>query len=67
MFDDDTERTYDVVRNEEEQYSIWPVTHRLPAGWTKVGVTGTKTKCLRHVSEVWTDLRPRSIRRAADR
>jgi MbtH protein len=51
-----------VVRNDEEQYSIWPVGRPLPAGWSDAGFTGTKADCLAHVDEVWTDMRPRSIR-----
>ena len=31
MFDDDAE--YEVVRNDEDQYSIWPTGLAIPAGW----------------------------------
>ncbi|MER7455987.1 MbtH family NRPS accessory protein [Micromonospora sp. NPDC126480] len=54
--------TYQVVRNDEEQYSIWPEHKELPAGWTPDGVTGSKEECLAHIDEVWTDMRPRSLR-----
>lgn len=53
---------YDVVVNDEEQYSIWAVGRALPAGWNTVGVTGSKEKCLEHIDEVWTDMRPKSLR-----
>jgi MbtH protein len=56
------ELTYQVVRNDEEQYSIWPEHKDLPAGWYAVGVNGTKDECLAHIREVWVDLRPRSLR-----
>jgi MbtH protein len=62
MFDDD--RDYDVVRNDEDQYSIWPLGRSLPAGWQRVGKSGPKTECLAYVNEVWTDMRPRSLREA---
>jgi MbtH protein len=58
------ETTYDVVINDEEQYSIWSSDQRPPPGWRSVGVTGSKDQCLRHIEEVWTDLRPLSLRRA---
>ncbi|MFD9739128.1 MbtH family protein [Umezawaea sp. NPDC059074] len=61
MFEDD-DRSYAVVRNDEEQYSLWPVDRDLPPGWTAVGVTGTKAECLDHIRVVWTDLRPLSLR-----
>ena len=57
---------FEVVVNDEEQYSIWPAEQKVPAGWRSVGVRGTKQICLDHVEEVWTDLRPLSLRRQRD-
>jgi MbtH protein len=54
---DDTTQ-YKVVINHEEQYSIWPAGRDNPLGWSDVGVTGSKDKCLDYIKEVWTDLRP---------
>jgi MbtH protein len=54
---------YRVVRNDEEQYSIWPEGRELPAGWTDVGFSGTTDECLAHVERVWTDMRPLSLRK----
>lgn len=62
MFEDDDDRAYEVVVNDEEQYSIWPADREPPAGWRPVGVRGSKADCLTHVAAVWTDLRPRSLR-----
>ncbi|MER7419940.1 MbtH family NRPS accessory protein [Micromonospora peucetia] len=55
-------RRYHVVVNDEEQYSIWSEGSEIPAGWRAVGVTGDRATCLAHIDEVWTDLRPRSLR-----
>jgi MbtH protein len=55
-------RTYKVVLNHEEQYSIWPADRENPLGWTDGGRTGTKEECLAHIKEVWTDMRPLSLR-----
>ena len=63
MFDDDDGRTYLVVTNHEEQYSIWPESRVVPDGWRAVGKRGTKAECLAFIDEVWTDMRPRSTRR----
>jgi MbtH protein len=52
--------------NDEEQYSIWLASRPLPAGWVKNGPTATKAECLAHIKEVWTDMRPLSLRRAMD-
>jgi MbtH protein len=51
-----------VVLNDEEQYSIWPADREVPAGWRPDGVVGSKEECLAHIDEVWTDMRPRSLR-----
>ncbi|MGX1756539.1 MbtH family protein [Streptomyces lydicus] len=52
-----------VVYNAEEQYSIWPVGRELPAGWAAEGTEGTREECLTRINEVWTDMRPLSLRR----
>ncbi len=57
------EQVFEVVMNHEEQYSIWPAEKELPAGWTKAGKNGPKEVCLAYVDEVWTDMRPLSLRR----
>lgn len=59
--DDGTE--YQVVVNHEEQYSIWPATRELPLGWRAEGFSGRKADCLAHIEEVWTDMRPLSLRK----
>lgn len=57
------EQIYNVVINDEEQYSIWPKARELPAGWHLAGKEGTRQECLAHIDEVWTDMRPASLRR----
>ncbi|MFJ4961801.1 MbtH family protein [Streptomyces sp. NPDC088729] len=52
-----------VVRNDEEQYSIWRADRDLPAGWYADGCRGARQECLDHIEEVWTDMRPLSLRR----
>ena len=54
---------YTVVKNAEEQYSIWLADQPLPNGWTEAGKKGPKSECLAHINEVWTDMRPLSLRR----
>lgn len=52
-----------VVINHEEQYSIWPAHRENPLGWSEVGKSGTKAECLTYIDEVWTDMRPLSLRK----
>lgn len=55
--------TYNVVVNHEEQYSIWPAGRENALGWNDAGKTGTKAECLAYIEEVWTDMRPLSLRK----
>lgn len=65
--DGDEDRTiYKVVVNHEEQYSIWPADRENALGWNDAGKTGTKEECLEYIEEVWTDMRPRSLREAME-
>ncbi|ETK37330.1 MbtH family NRPS accessory protein [Microbispora corallina] len=54
--------TYRVVVNDEDQYSLWPADRPVPDGWRPEGFDGTREQCLGHIEEVWTDMRPRSLR-----
>jgi MbtH protein len=62
----DNGRQYQVVVNSEEQYSIWPADASPPKGWRGVGFQSTREHCLEHIREIWTDMRPLSLRRAMD-
>ena len=55
---------YRVVINHEEQYSIWFADRELPKGWKATNFTGTKEEGLKHIEEVWTEMRPLGKRRA---
>jgi MbtH protein len=57
---------YKVVVNHEEQYSIWPAERDNPPGWRDAGMSGDKNACLGYIDEVWTDMRPLSLRRQMD-
>jgi MbtH protein len=56
-------RTYKVVVNDEEQYSILLVDQAEPPGWSALGKTGSKAECLAHIGQIWTDMRPLSLRK----
>lgn len=62
----DTEESivYEVVVNQEEQYSIWPAYRgEAPPGWKSVGRSGLKQECLDYIQELWIDMRPLSLRK----
>lgn len=60
---DSEDTVFNVVINHEEQYSIWPEYKSIPEGWRAVGPTGKKAECLAYIDEVWTDMRPLSLRK----
>jgi len=62
---DETEdrAVYKVVINHEEQYSIWPADRENALGWKDACKTGSKDECLAYIKEVWTDMRPLSLRK----
>ncbi|HYQ66189.1 MbtH family protein [Actinophytocola sp.] len=60
------ERTYRVVANHEEQYSIWLADREPPPGWRRAGIEGSRDECLAHIATVWTDMRPLSLRRSME-
>lgn len=59
---DTTTQDWNVVINDEEQYSVWPAHREPPAGWRAVGEPGSRAACLSRIESLWTDMRPRSLR-----
>lgn len=59
---DNEQGVFHVVKNEEEQYSIWPEQKSVPLGWRRAGKTGTRAECLAFIEQHWTDMRPKSLR-----
>ena len=62
MNHDEDNAIYKVVMNQEEQYSIWPAERKNALGWRDAGKSGLKQECLAYIKEVWTDMRPLSLR-----
>ena len=62
----DDDARYEVLRNDEDQYSLWLAGQEVPAGWHREGKEGTREECSAYVDQVWTDMRPRSLREQMD-
>ncbi len=60
---DKPQEMYLVLVNQEEQYSLWPSYKPIPLGWRAVGKERTKEECVVYIEEVWTDMRPLSLRK----
>ena len=64
---DQNDNQYKVVVNHEEQYSIWSTSKEIPLGWKFAEFEGSKDECLKYIEEVWTDMRPLSLRKKMDK
>jgi MbtH protein len=60
--EDDDRRSFLIVTNNAEQFSVWPVDSELPGGWTAIGFRGDRQSCLSHIESIWLDQRPPSLR-----
>jgi MbtH protein len=58
-----TKTACNVVLNDEERYSNWPANRANAPGWRDAGKTGDKSECLAYIKNVWTDMRPLSLRK----
>lgn len=56
------EPQYQVLVNEEGQFSLWPLNRQPASGWRETGTAGPRDECLAEVRRSWTDLRPRHLR-----
>lgn len=61
---EETDGSYHVLLNDEEQYSVWPATVDVPAAWRIALSDANHQDCLAFIENNWTDMRPRSLRSA---
>jgi MbtH protein len=57
---------YLVVANDEGQYSLWPASIDVPAGWTVIYQSEKRDECIKYIDEHWTDMRPKSLIKAME-
>jgi MbtH protein len=53
---------FEVLVNDEQQYSLWPYGKARPLGWNGAGKSGSKAECLSFITEHWRDMRPASLK-----
>ncbi|MYQ40710.1 MbtH family NRPS accessory protein [Streptomyces sp. SID4921] len=58
---DNPNGSFHVVVNGEGQYSIWPESADVPAGWTVCHGPTDRSSCLDYINSHWTDMRPLSL------
>ena len=56
-----------VLKNRTGEYAIWPADRENARGWSEVGKQGSVDECLRYIEEVWTDMRPLTLRQRSDK
>ncbi|KJK58370.1 MbtH family protein [Saccharothrix sp. ST-888] len=52
---------FSVLVNADGQFSLWPATVEVPAGWTVAHGPADRATSLDYVNEHWTDLRPSGL------
>lgn len=52
---------YRVLKNAEDQHSLWPAFVEVPAGWDVVFGLAPRNDCLAYIEDAWTDMRPKSL------
>ncbi len=60
---DDEAGQFLVLRNDENQHSLWPAFAPVPAGWQSVFGVASRQACLDYIGKNWTDMRPASLAR----
>ncbi|MAU84053.1 MAG: MbtH family protein [Gordonia sp.] len=63
---DDQAGVFCVLVNEHGQYSLWPTFAEHPVGWTSTFGPNSHSDCIAYVNQVWTDMRPKSLRTTED-
>jgi len=66
FYDWDARSSYKVLVNRDKLYAIWPEDRETPKGWKDIGQRGSRDLCLNYIEEVWTDMRPLTIRQRLD-
>ncbi|MFJ1591680.1 MbtH family protein [Kitasatospora albolonga] len=57
---DDPEGTFLVLRNDNDQHSLWPGFAEVPAGWEIAFGPNGRTTCIDYIETHWIDIRPRT-------
>ncbi|WP_330461157.1 MbtH family NRPS accessory protein [Streptomyces sp. NBC_00820] len=60
---DDSDVEFVVLVNADGQYSLWPRSVGVPAGWDVAFGPGERQACLEYIEVNWGDLRPASLSR----
>ena len=63
---DDTDGSFSVLVNDEEQYSLWPAFAAVPEGWSIALDQTSRDECMQFIKLTWKDLRPKSLRESME-
>ena len=58
---EEPDSNYTVLRNDENQHSLWPTFANVPAGWKVVFGEESRPACMDYIEQNWTDMRPKSL------
>jgi MbtH protein len=49
---------YEIIVNDEHQYTVWPTRGPLPKGWRHIGKSGTRAELEAFLKEMFVETRP---------
>jgi MbtH protein len=58
---DDEDALFLALINDDGQYSLWPASMDVPAGWVKVYGEKSRSECLQFIERNWADPRPGNL------
>jgi MbtH protein len=58
---------YTVIANCEDEYSVWPLSIRVPPGWRSSGPIGTAAQCASYIKEMDREVSAAVLRRRLER
>lgn len=58
---EDPDSLYRVIMNGEGLHSLWSAVMAVPDGWVIAHEVDSRSACIEHIEENWTDMRPKSL------
>jgi MbtH protein len=49
---------YEIIVNDDHQFTVWPSKGPIPKGWRYIGKSGTRAELEAHLKEMYVETRP---------
>jgi len=55
---DNESLSFQVLKNQQGEFSLWPAQHQVPSGWDIQHGPDTRTSCIAYVEKHWLAINP---------